>query len=93
MFRLINKNHIQQVYKNGLLDSSSLEEFETCEPCLLGKITKELFTGHGERIGGFLDLTHSDVYGSINKQASGGDIGVDLKGCYKDSYKGYEALN
>ena len=41
----INKKHVEKLHKDGLLDSFDYESFETCEPYLLGKMTKIPFTG------------------------------------------------
>jgi hypothetical protein len=45
----INEKRIEQLHKYGLLSSFDFESFETCESCLLGKMTKAPFTGHSER--------------------------------------------
>ncbi|PKI68247.1 hypothetical protein CRG98_011383 [Punica granatum] len=55
--------------KDGLLDSFDLESIETCEPCLMGKMTKAPFTGKGERASDLLTLIHTDVCGPVNKLA------------------------
>ncbi|WVZ57947.1 hypothetical protein U9M48_008275 [Paspalum notatum var. saurae] len=41
----INKKRVEKLHKYGLLDSFDYESFETCESCLLGKMTKAPFTG------------------------------------------------
>jgi hypothetical protein len=36
----INEKHIEKLHKDGLLSSFDFESFDTCESCLLGKMTK-----------------------------------------------------
>ena len=36
----INEKRINKLYKNGYLGSFDFESFDTCESCLLGKMTK-----------------------------------------------------
>ena len=40
----INEKRISKLHQNGLLNSFDYESFETCESCLLGKMTKIPFT-------------------------------------------------
>ena len=40
----INEKRINKLYKNGYLGSFDYESFDTCESCLLGKMTKTPFT-------------------------------------------------
>ena len=54
--------------------SGSLRSFDTCESCLLGKMTKLPIKGKGERAGGPLDLIHTNVCGSMSMHAKGGFI-------------------
>ena len=44
----INKNRINRLAQEGILDKHDYESLRTCESCLFGKITKSLFTGKGE---------------------------------------------
>ena len=46
-----------------MLESFDLREDDTCESCLLGKMTKSPFTDTCERGEGLLDLIHTDVCG------------------------------
>jgi hypothetical protein len=41
----INEKHIERLHKDGLLSSFHSKSFDTCESCLLGKMTKAHFTG------------------------------------------------
>ena len=61
-----------KLHQDGLIHSFGLESFETCESCLLGKMTKAPFAGHGERASDLLGLIHTDVYGPISSIARGG---------------------
>ena len=54
------------------MDSFDYESHETCESCLLGKMTKAPFTGKGERASDLLGLIHTDVCGPLNTLARGG---------------------
>lgn len=47
-------------------------EGEAGEACLLGKMTKAPFTGHGKRATVRLELIHSDVCGPMRSMARGG---------------------
>ena len=68
----INEKRINKLYKNGYLGSFDYESFDTCESCLLGKMTKTPFTGKGERSTELLSLIHTDVCGPISTQARNG---------------------
>ena len=49
-----------------------LESLGTCEPCLMGKMTKTPFSGTMERATDLLEIIHTDVCGSMNIEAHGG---------------------
>ena len=68
----VNKKRISQLYKNGYLGSLDYESYETCESCLLGKMTKTPFSGKGERATELLGIIHSDVCGPMSITARGG---------------------
>lgn len=53
---------MEKLHKDDLLDMFDFESFDTCESCLLGKVTKTPLTGQGERVSDLLALTHTDVY-------------------------------
>jgi hypothetical protein len=55
-----------------LLNSFDFESFDTCESCLLGKLTKAPFTGQSERASDLLGLVHTDVCGLMSYVARGG---------------------
>ena len=60
-----NKKHILKLHQDGLIHSFGLESFETCESCLLGKMTKAPFAGHSERASDLLSLIHCEPISSI----------------------------
>ncbi|KAL8118599.1 hypothetical protein AgCh_016205 [Apium graveolens] len=68
----ISENRLQTLHKEGLLDPFDFESYPTCESCLLGKMTKSPFSGHGERAADLLGLVHTDVCGPMSTQATGG---------------------
>ncbi|CAH1446112.1 unnamed protein product [Lactuca virosa] len=57
------KKRIGQLQKDGVLESFDLKSDDSCESCLLGKMTKSPFTGTCARGEGLLDLIHTDVCG------------------------------
>ena len=63
---------MKKLHGDGLLDLFDLESFETCESCLLGKMTKTPFAKSCERASDLLELVHSDVCGPMSTTARGG---------------------
>ena len=59
----VSKKRIGQLQKDGVLESFDLKSDDSCESCLLGKMTKSPFTGTCARGEGLLDLIHTDVCG------------------------------
>ena len=41
----IDVKRMKKLHKDGLLESLDYESFDTCEPCLMGKMTKTPFSG------------------------------------------------
>ena len=68
----INEKRILKLLRDGLLDSFDFQSLDTCESCLLGKMTKAPFTGINERANDLLVLIHSDVCGPMSTIARGG---------------------
>jgi hypothetical protein len=68
----INEKRIERLHKDGLLSSFDFESFDTCEFCLLEKMTKTHFTGQSERMSDLLRLVHTDVCGPMSSVARGG---------------------
>jgi hypothetical protein len=67
----INEKRIERLYKDGLLRSFDFESFDTCESCLLGKMTKAPFIGQSKRANDLLGLVHTDVRGLMSSVARG----------------------
>ena len=61
-----------KLHKDGLLSSFDFESYDTCESCLLGKMTKAPFTSVGEREKDLLELIHTDVCGPMSTVARDG---------------------
>lgn len=68
----INEKRIMQLQQANLLGSLEIEAIETCEPCLIGKMTKPSFKKKGVRTNNLLELIHSDVCGPMSTSARGG---------------------
>jgi hypothetical protein len=68
----IGKKRMQKLHNDGVLESFDFESFDTCEACLMGKMTKTPFTGHVERASDLLEIIHSDVCGPMSVPARGG---------------------
>ena len=65
--RHIGVKRMKKLHANGLLES-----FDTCEPCLMGKMTETPFSGTMERITDLLEIIHADVCGPMSVEARGG---------------------
>ena len=63
---------MKKLHKDGLLESLDYESFDACKPCLMGKMTKALFSGTMERATDLLEITHTDVCGPMSVEARGG---------------------
>ena len=68
----INKNRINRLTQEEILEVSDCESLPTCESCLLGKMTKLSFIGKGERATELLGLVHTDVCEPMNTSARDG---------------------
>jgi hypothetical protein len=71
-FRLghISEKRMKKLHNDGLL--TSFESYETCEACLLGKMTKMPFSGFLERASDLLELIHTDACRPMSTTAIGG---------------------
>nr|ABA97705.1 retrotransposon protein, putative, Ty1-copia subclass [Oryza sativa Japonica Group] len=67
----INEKRMEKLYRDGLLHSFDFESFETCESCLLGKMTKAPFTSQSEWASELLALVYTDVCGLMSSTARG----------------------
>ena len=63
----IGVKRMKKLHADGLLES-----LDTCEPCLMGKMTKTLFSGTMERATEFLEIIHTDVCDPMSIDARGG---------------------
>src|SRR4051795_10489922 len=68
----IGVKRMKKLHANGLLESLDYESFDTCEPCLMGKMTKTPFSGTMERATNLLEIIHTDVCGPMSVEARGG---------------------
>ncbi|KAM2474368.1 hypothetical protein PS1_007078 [Malus domestica] len=62
----VNQDKIRKMSKDGYLSPLGNDLMGTCEPCLLGKMTKSPFTGKGKRAIEILGLIHTDVCGPMS---------------------------
>ena len=63
----IGVKRMKKLHTDGLLESLG-----TCKPCLLGKMTKTLFSGTMERANDLLEIIHTDVCSPMSVEARGG---------------------
>ena len=70
--RHIGVKNMKKLHANGLLESLDYESFDTCEPCLMGKMTKTPFSGTMERATDLLKTIDTDVCGPMSVEARGG---------------------
>ena len=68
----IGVKRMKKLHSDGLLESLDYESFETCEPCLMGKMTRTPFSGTMERATDLLEIMHTDVCGPMSVSARGG---------------------
>ena len=64
--------HMKKLHDDVLLISFDFESSETCESCLLGKMTKTPFAKSCERASELLELIHSDVCELMSTTSRGG---------------------
>jgi hypothetical protein len=62
----ISVKRMKKLQNDGLLDSLDFDSFDTCEPCLLGKMTRTLFTETADRASDLLGIIHTDVCGPMS---------------------------
>ena len=68
----ISEKRISKLYKKKFHGPYDYESLGTYESCLMGKMTKTPFSGHGDRANELLKLVHTDVCGPMTTQARGG---------------------
>ena len=64
--------HIKKLHVDGVLESLDCESFYTCEPCLMGKMTKTPFSGTMERANDLLKIIHTDVCSPMSVEVRDG---------------------
>ena len=65
----IGVKRMKKLHVDGLLESLDYESFDTCKPCLMGKMTKTPFYGTMERANDLLEIIHTDVCGPMSVEA------------------------
>ena len=68
----IGVKRMKKLHVDGLLELLDYESLDTCEPCLMGKMTKTLFSETMERATDLLEIIPTDVYGLMNVKARDG---------------------
>ena len=68
----IGVKRMKKLHTDGLLESLDYESLGACEPCLMGKMTKNPFSGTMERATDLLEIIHTDVCGPMSVEARGG---------------------
>ena len=59
----IGVKRMKKLHADGLLESPDYESFHTCEPCLMGKMTKTPFHRTMEQANDLLEIIHTDICG------------------------------
>ena len=62
---------MKKFHSDGLLESLDYESLSTCEPYLMGKMTKTPFSGTMEQATELLDIIHTDVCDPMSVDARG----------------------
>jgi hypothetical protein len=57
----IGVKRMKKLHTDGLLESLDFESFDTCKLCLMGKISKTLFSSKMERASDLSEIVHTDV--------------------------------
>ena len=68
----IGVKRIKKLHAYWLLESLDYESFDTCELCLMGKMTKTPFSGTMKWANDLLEIIHTDVCGPMSVEARGG---------------------
>ena len=56
----IGIKRMKKLHSDGLLDSLDFGSLDTCEPCLMGKMTRTPFKGFVERASDLLGIIHTE---------------------------------
>ena len=73
-FGHIGVKRMKKLHADGLLESLDSEPFDTCEPCLMGKMTKTPFSETMERSNNLLEIIHTDICGLMSVEARAGIV-------------------
>jgi hypothetical protein len=68
----ISEKCMKKLHNDGLLTSFDFESYETCEACLLGKMTKMSFLGFLKKASDLPELIHTYVCGPMSTTTRGG---------------------
>ena len=67
----IGIKRMKKLHADGVLESLDYESLGACELCLMGKMTKTLFSGTMERATDLLEIIHTNVCGPMSVDARG----------------------
>ena len=62
----IGVKRMKKLHADGHLDSLDFGSLDTCEPCLMGKMTRTPFKGFVQRTSDLLGIIHTDVCGLMS---------------------------
>ena len=62
---------MKKLHTDGLLEPLDYESLGTCEPCLMGKMTKTPFSGTMKRASDLLEIIHTDECSPMSVNARG----------------------
>ena len=65
----IGIKRMKKLHADGLLESLDYESFDTCEPCLMGKMTKTPFSITMDRAKELLEIIHTDVCSPVSVES------------------------
>ena len=68
----IGVKRMKKLHADGFLESLDYESFDSCEPCLLGKMTETPLFGTMERDTDLLEIIHTDVCRPMSAEAHSG---------------------
>ena len=68
----IGIKRMKKLHSDGLLESLDFDSLDTCEPCLMGKMTRTPFSGVMERANDLLGIIHTDVCGPMSVSTRNG---------------------
>ena len=74
----VGVKRMKKLHKDGFSESLGYESFDACEPCILSKMTKTLFSGTMERATDLLEIIHTDICDPISLRLPAGIIMFSL---------------